>query len=45
MNRVDKSFNCCGNKQGDLYITTLNFLASAFHLPRGRTKMGRRQRK
>ena len=31
MSRVDKSFNCCGNKQGDLYITTLNFIASAFH--------------
>ena len=29
--RVDKSFNCCGTKQGDLYVTTLNFLASAFH--------------
>ena len=31
MSRVDKSFNCCGKKQGDLYVTTLNFLASAFH--------------
>ncbi len=31
MSRVDKSFDCCGKKQGDLYITTLNFLASAFH--------------
>ena len=31
MSRVDKSFNCCGNKQGDLYVTSLNFLATAFH--------------
>ena len=31
MSRVDKSFDCCGKKQGDLYVTTLNFLASAFH--------------
>ena len=31
MSRVDKSFNCCGEKQGDLFVTTLNFLASAFH--------------
>ena len=31
MSRIDKSFDCCGKKQGDLYVTTLNFLASAFH--------------